>query len=330
MKHFLTSTAAAALIALSGVADAQVLKMSHVRPQDATIDKELRAFSQAVSDATGGDVTVNIFPASALGDYTTVQERVSVGAIDMATQPAATAADRRMQISSFPYLANSWDEARAAYGPNGAVRNVMAELYAEQDITMLAAYPVYFGGISLNTDPANPGDPSQTNGIKVRVPGIKSFQLTGEALGYIPSPIPFSEAFTAIQTGVVDGVIGSGAEGYYASFRDVTKAYIPANTHFEVWYMIISNGSLAEMDAEDQDALKSQAAAFEAQRWTVAEEDQGKWEQRLADELGTTIVELSDAQLAAMAAKVRAEVWPEVLEDVGADWGQGILDQLGQ
>ena len=94
--------------------------------------------------------------------------------------------------------------------------------------------------------------------------------------------------------------------------------------------MIISNGSLAELDAEDQDALKAAAAEFEAQRWTVAEADQGKWEQRLADELGATIVDLSDEQLAAMAAKVRAEVWPVVLEDVGADWGQGILDQIGK
>ena len=330
MKHFLTTTAAAALIALSGMASAQDLKMSHVRPQGATIDTELRAFSAAVAEATGGDVNIEIFPASALGDYTTVQERISVGAIDMATQPAATAADRRMQISSFPFLASNWDEARAAYGPNGPVREVMAELYAAQDITMLAAYPVYFGGISLNTDPVNPGDPSQSNGIKVRVPGIKSFQLTGEALGYIPSPIPFSEAFTAIQTGVVDGVIGSGAEGYYASFRDVTKAYVPANTHFEVWYMIISNGSLAEMDADDKAALMAAASEFEAQRWTVAQEDQGKWEKRLADELGATVVSLTDAELAAMSAKVRAEVWPVVLEDVGAEWGQAILDKLGQ
>ncbi|WP_027245898.1 TRAP transporter substrate-binding protein DctP [Leisingera daeponensis] len=330
MKHFLTGTAAAALMSLAGLASAADLKMSHVRPQDTTIDKELRAFAAQVDEATGGDVSINIFAASALGDYTTVQERVSVGAIDMATQPAAAAADRRMQISSFPYLANNWDEARKIYGPEGAVRNVMAELYAKQDITMLAAYPVYFGGIALNTDPVSPGDPSQSNGIKVRVPGIKSFQLTGEALGYIPSPIPFSEAFTAIQTGVVDGVIGSGAEGYYASFRDVTKAYVPANTHFEVWYMIISNGSLAELDAEDQEALKAAAADFEAQRWTVAEEDQGKWEQRLADELGAKVVELSDDELAAMAAKVRNDVWPVVLEDVGAEWGQGILDQIGK
>jgi TRAP-type C4-dicarboxylate transport system substrate-binding protein len=329
MKYFLTSTAAAALVAIAGAAGAADLKMSHVRPQDATIDKELRTFSEQVSEATGGDVTINIFPASALGDYTTVQERVSVGAIEMATQPAATGADRRMQISSFPYLANSWEEAREIYGADGAVRNVMADLYAEQDITMLAAYPVYFGGISLNTEPVSPGT-SEDKGIKVRVPGIKSFQLTGEALGYIPSPIPFSEAFTAIQTGVVDGVIGSGAEGYYASFRDVTQAYIPANTHFEVWYMIISNDALNALDEEDRAALKDAAQQFEETRWTVAQEEQGMWEQRLADELGTNVVELTDEQLAAMAEKVRTDVWPVVLEDVGADWGQGILDQIGK
>ena len=330
MKHAFLTTATAALMALGSYAAAQDLKMSHVRPQDATIDVELRAFSAAVDEATGGDVKINIFPASALGDYTTVQERISVGAIDMATQPAAAAADRRMQISSFPYLAGNWDQARAVYGPGGIVRETVAGLYAEQDITMLAAYPVYFGGISLNVAaPESVGTP-EAKGIKVRVPGIKSFQLTGEALGYIPSPIPFSEAFTAIQTGVVDGVIGSGAEGYFASFRDVTKAYIPANTHFEVWYMIISNESLAELDAEDQEALKTAAEAFEARRWTVAEEDQGKWEARLADELGTNVVKLSDEQLAAMAKKVRTEVWPVVLEDVGIDWGQAILDKIGK
>jgi len=327
MKHAFLTTAVAALMALGGHAEAQDLKMSHVRPQDATIDVELRAFSKAVAQATGGDVTVSIFPASALGDYTTVQERVSVGAIDMATQPAATAADRRMQISSFPYLAGNWDQARAVYGPGGVVREVMADLYAAQDITMLAAYPVYFGGISLNVEHPDPGSVAPS-GIKVRVPGIKSFQLTGEALGYIPAPIPFSEAFTAVQTGVVDGVIGSGAEGYYASFRDVTKTYIPANTHFEVWYMIISNESLAELSDADRAALAEQATAFEATRWDVAEADQSRNEQRLVDELGATVVELSEAELAAMAEKVRADVWPAVLEDVGADWGQSILDKV--
>lgn len=328
MKKFLFTAAAGALMALAPMAEARDLKLSHVRPQDATIDVEVRAFAGAVAAATGDRVKIEIFPASALGDYTTVQERISVGAIDMAVQPAGTAADRRMQISSFPFLAENWEQARAVYGPGGAVREAMVELYAAQDITMLAAYPVYFGGIALNREAVTPGS-TDPNGIKVRVPGIKSFQLTGEALGYIPAPIPFSEAFTAVQTGVVDGVIGSGAEGYYASFRDVTKTYIPANTHFEVWYMIISNESLSDMSEEDQAALRAQAEAFEATRWTVAESDQGANEQKLAG-LGATIVPLSAAELEGMAAKIRETVWPQILEDVGADWGQAILDAVAK
>ncbi|WP_321335753.1 TRAP transporter substrate-binding protein DctP [uncultured Cohaesibacter sp.] len=321
---------AISLLALASVASAATLKMSHVRPQDTTIDKELRAFSEEVAKATDGSVKIKIFPASALGDYTTVQERLSVGAVDMSTQPAAAGADRRMQISALPYLAATWDEAKKIYGPGGIVRETVAELFSKQDITMLAAYPVYFGGISLNTEAVSPGDPSKPKGIKVRVPGIKSFQLTGSALGYIPAPIPFSDAFTAIQTGVVDGVIGSGAEGYYASFRDVTKTYIPANTHFEVWYMIISNSTLADLSDAEKEALSKAAVDFETKRWVVAEADQAKNEQRLADELGTKVIKLTDEQLAAMAAKVQAEVWPEVLKDIGVEWGQAILDKVNE
>ena len=202
----------------------------------------------------------------------------------------------------------------------------MEDLYAKQGITMLAAYPVYFGGISLNRDAVSPGDPDASKGIKVRVPGIKSFQMLGDSLGYISSPIPFSEAFTAVQTGVVDGVIGSGAEGYYASFRDVTKTYIAANTHFEVWYLIISDESLGDLSADDKAALIKAAEEFEAKRWKTAEADQGRNEQKLADN-GAKIIHLSDSELAASAKKVRAQVWPEVLNDVGKDWGMAILDK---
>ncbi|MES0827055.1 TRAP transporter substrate-binding protein DctP [Ruegeria sp. SCP11] len=330
MMNFLKSTCmAAAVVATAGIASADTLKISHIRPQGATIDNELRVFAEELKTATDGSVELNLFPASALGDYTSVQERISVGAIDMAVQPAATAVDRRMQISAFPYVAANWDEAKKIYGPGGAIHTAMKDLYAKQDITMLAAYPVYFGGVALNTEAVNPGDPTAAKGIKVRVPGIKSFQLTADALGYISSPIPFSEAFTAVQTGVVDGVVGSGAEGYYASFRDVTTSYVPVNTHFEVWYMIINSGTLAEMSEEDRAALEKAALEFEAKRWEAAEADQGAFEQKLAEN-GATIVSLTDEELAATAAHVRAQVWPEVLEDVGQDWGQRILDQIAE
>lgn len=314
---------------MSGIAQAKTLKISHIRPQGAIIDLELKDFAAEVAKETDGDLKVKIFAASALGDYTTVQERISVGAVDMAVQPAATAASRKMQISAFPYVAENWQQARKIYGPGGAIYTAMKDLYSTQDITMLAAYPVYFGGVALNREAVSPGNPSVSKGIKVRVPGIKSFQLTSDALGYISSPIPFSEAFTAVQTGVVDGVIGSGAEGYYASFRDVTKTYIPVNTHFEVWYMIVNSETLADLDKEDRMALQQQAAKFEQKRWGKAEADQAAYEQKLAD-YGAKIVKLSDEQLAEVAKKVRIDVWPQILNDVGAEWGQTILDEIKQ
>lgn len=329
MTKLLSSAAIALVTTMTGVAQAADLKMSHVRPQDATIDVELRAFAKAVDEATGGDVKMEIFPASALGDYTTVQERISVGAVEMATQPAATGVDKRMQIASFPYVAETWEDARRIYGPEGVMGRTMTELYAEQGITMLAAYPVYFGGISLNREAVTAGT-IEPKGIKVRVPGVKSFQLTAEALGYIPSPIPFSDAFTAVQTGVVDGVIGSGAEGYYASFRDVTKSYIAANTHFEVWFMLINTETFNGFDAKDQAALKKTAGEFEAARWTTAEADQTKNEDRLNGELGTVVIRPSAEELAVMSAKAREVIWPVVLEDIGTDWGKAILDEAAK
>jgi len=59
---------------------------------------------------------------------------------------------------------------------------------------VLAAYPIYFGAISLNVEDASPGS-TVPNGIELRDPSVKSFQFTGEEFGYTPAPITFSEAF---------------------------------------------------------------------------------------------------------------------------------------
>ncbi|MFV0662262.1 TRAP transporter substrate-binding protein DctP [Denitromonas sp.] len=303
------------------------LKISHVRPQGAQVDKDLRVFAEQVTQATGGKLKFDLFPANALGDYTVVQERISVGAVDMALQPVATGVNKRLQIGALPYLATDWPSAKRVFGKGSPLRAAMEDLYAKQDITVLAAYPVYFGGISLNKPPVSPGDPDAKKGLKLRVPPIKSFQLLADSIGYIGSPLPFSEAFTAVQTGVVDGVIGSGAEGYYASFRDVTKYYLPMNTHFEVWYLLINGEVLNDMDKADRAKLEEAAATFENSRWAAAEADQSGNEKKLQD-AGAQLVPVSAEALAANARNARAQVWPEIIKDMGEAWARPIVDSV--
>jgi TRAP-type C4-dicarboxylate transport system substrate-binding protein len=319
------SLALAVLLGVSTLASAQTLKLSHVRPQGTVADVDLRALGAELAKTSA--IKFEIFPANALGDYTVVQERISVGAIDMALQPAATAGDRRMQIGVFPYLSSDWAGARKAFSKGSPLRAAMEEMFAKQDIQVLAAYPMYFGGIALNKPPVAAGDPNAAKGLKLRVPPIKSFQLAANALGYIGAPLPFSEAFTAVQTGVVDGVMGSGAEGYYASFRDVTKYYIVANTHFEIWYLLINHDKLAGLKAPDRAALEKATADFEAQRWSKAEADQADNEKKL-EAAGAKIIRLTPAELAAYAAKVRKTVWPEIIKDLGESFAKPILDKV--
>lgn len=318
-------TAAVALSATVFPAAAETLKISHVRPQGTTVDKDIRSFAAQVDQATAGKLKFDIYAANALGDYTVVQERVSVGAIDMALQPVATAADKRMQIGALPYLATDWAGARKVFGKGSPLRKATEDLYAKQDIKVLAAYPVYFGGISLNKPPVAAGQADAKKGLKLRVPPIKSFQLLADNIGYIGSPLPFSEAFTAVQTGVVDGVIGSGAEGYYASFKDVTKYYLPLNTHFEVWYLLINGEKFSELSKDQQAALAKLAGEFEDARWAAAEADQKVNEKRLQD-AGATIVAVSSADLDANAKKARAVVWPEIIKDMGESWAKPIVE----
>ncbi len=314
---------------MSAIAQAATLKLSHVRPQETAIDMDAKRFAADVAEATEGKVKIKIYPASSLGDYTVVQERVGLGAIDMAVQPPASSADKRFQVVYMPYLVKTWDDAQKVFAKGSPMRQTVADLYGAQGIKVLGAWPVYFGGISLNKEIDNAADPTVMKGAKLRVPPIKTFQLTADNIGFIGSPLPFSEAFTAVQTGVVDGVMGSGAEGYYASFRDVTKSYLPINTHFEMWYLIISDEVFSELDETHQEKLMAAAEKFENSRWETARADQSKNEQLLA-KAGATIVPVSNEQIEATAKIVREKVWPEVINDIGAEWAQGVLDKALQ
>ncbi len=314
-------------ILLSGSVQARTWKISHVRPQDTAIDQDLRWFSDTLKKSTKGKLKTKVYPASALGDYTVVQERVSLGAVTMACQPPSSAADKRFQLPYFPYMVKNWDQAKKNYSKGAPLRKTVAELYGEQDIHLLGVWPVYFGGISLNRKPVTPGNPDAANGIKLRVPPMKTFQLLADKTGYLGTPIPFSDAFTAVQTGVVDGVIGSGAEGYYSSFRDVTKYYVPSNTHFEVWYLIMNKETFDALSPKLKEQLETVAGEFEERRWDSAEADQAANERRLA-EFGAEIVPISEGEISAISKKIRTEVWPVVLKDVGMKWGQGILNSI--
>lgn len=168
-----------------------------------------------------------------------------------------------------------------------------------------------------------PGNPDVEKKIKIRVPPIKSYELTAEALGFLATPIPFADTFTAMQTGVVNGAIGAGAEGYYSNFRDIAKYYLRVNDHLEFWYLFINKDTYEGLSEGDKKIFADASLAFQKKRWELAPNDTEKYEELLSKGV-TKIIGFSDEELTRMKEKVQKEVWPALEADVGAD----ILKQL--
>lgn len=305
-------------VVFAGGQGEQTWKVGHVRPQGTSTDEDLTAFTEAVAANSEGMITIDVFPASQLGNYTVVQERVGIGDVEMQLAPASNGVTKALGITSAPYLVTSWEDAQETFAWGGDLMNAVEELFAGENIKVLAQYPKYFGGIALAEEPADPTNPYADQGLKIRVPGIKSFELTATALGYLATPIPFSEAFTAMQTGIVDGVIGSGAEGYWSSFRDLTNYYLPVNSHFEMWFLYMNMGLWEGLSEEQQETVLAAAREMEAARWEAAPSETRSYEEQLAG-VGAEIIPFTDADRAEIAEKVREEVWPQIEDEYGAE-----------
>lgn len=162
----------------SGEEKTVTLSLAHIRPVDSSADIAIRAFADEATELSDGTIQFDIYPASQLGEYTTVQERVSIGDVDMQIASLGSNMDKFFAMSNAAYLCATWDEARKLFAEDSEMVKLYTEKLADYNLTYLANYPLYFGGISLNTDAIDPTNPNAKSGIKIRVPSMTTFEKT--------------------------------------------------------------------------------------------------------------------------------------------------------
>lgn len=299
-----------------------------MKPIDAPIDKDVNWLVDRINEKSNGRIVMDIYPASQLGDYTLVQERIGLGAIDMQLACLGSDRDKRLQASGLPYLVSSWDQASKEMASGGFFMNTIGEIVEEQNIKLLAPWLNLFGGISLKELPPSPGDPDVPKGIKIRAPAMKVFELMAENLGYLPTPIPWAEAFVALQSGIVDGVIGGGYESTWANFKDVVNYYLHYNSHLDMYFWIINLDLWNSLSEEDQKILTDVGLELEKKRLAGAEADEGVFAQKLRD-YGIETMTFSENELAKFTEKAHKNVWPAVKDDIGAEFMERLVSALG-
>jgi len=188
------------------------LQLSHHNAVDQPIHIAFEKWVNLVSERTNGAVTIDIYPAASLYTSGDAQDAIQMGTLDMALLDTSLMSTDvpAYALFSLPFMFDSYDAAaEVVYGEIGQTIDQMM-------IDNLGVKPLgwtWNGFRNMCTvDPI--ASVEDCKGYKLRSPGSDIYMDTFNTLGMSPNPISWSEAYTAMQSGVVDGV-ESGLEAFY-------------------------------------------------------------------------------------------------------------------
>ena len=165
--------------------------------------------------------------------------------------------------------------------------------------------------------------PSDLSGINLRMPGTDAWQFLGSALGASPTPLAFSEVYTALSTGAVDGQDNPLPTVVDKKFYEVTKQIALTSHLVDLNYIAFSKEVWDGLTHEQQHSV--QRAADAAAAWGRLK--QLEQENNLADFIRSQGVEIYTPDLKAFREHVQAQY---VGSDVASSWPRGVLERINE
>ena len=209
-----------------------------------------------MEERTQGRVSVSIFPDSQLGSNEPMTNAVKAGTLDGVVTDCAvmSSAVAEADVFNLPFLFKDTRKALAA--ANGEVGAILKPKFDKAFNVEVLGWATdgarnYWNGKRLIRSP------DDMKGLKMRTQPSKIQRDTYTALGAIPTPISFSETYSALQTGVVDGGDHAVVDMLELKIYQVTK-YMTLTRHFSIiGVMIISSKFMDKLSPEDRDIVRA-------------------------------------------------------------------------
>ena len=183
-----------------------ILRLSHSMAAGNTALHQLadrfRAHAEA---ATGGAISIRLFPSGTLGQEREVVQQVQEGLVDFMVSGTAIwgSVAPKLQVLDFPFLWRDWDHVHTVMD-QGVGRE--AADYLERTVRMRPlAWGDSFGFRHVVTRSREITEPGQLAGLKLRTIQSPIYVKAIELMGASPTPMAFGEVYTSLQTGVIDG-----------------------------------------------------------------------------------------------------------------------------
>lgn len=238
------------------------LRLGHNLPEDHAVHVQLVSFANAVAQKTDGAVTIQIFPNATLGSETDMISQLQAGALDMAKVSASTIGNFKNEwnVLSVPYVFNNKDHYYSVM--DGEIAEELYELTRKEGFVGLSWFDS--GSRSFYTKNKAIRTPSDLRGLKIRTMDNPIAIEMMRCLGGSATVMTFSEVYTGLQQGVIDG-----AENNVTALRDhgeVAK-YYNFDEHTRIPDILIISTKALDKLSEAQRAIVKECAEEATQEY---------------------------------------------------------------
>ena len=236
----------------------------------------LVAFRNHLEELSDGDMTVDIYPSSALGNESDMLDAVSMGTQDMIVTstgpiPAFANATSNWAVLDLPYLFPTYDTAYEVL--DGEVGQY---LLSEFDGTGVKALGFWENGYRCTTNSKKEiVHPEDLKGMKIRTMENKVHMATYTVLGATPTAMAMGEVFSALQQGTIDGQENPFSIIYYGNKLHEVQPYMTENNLFYSPSVLCISQDVFDGLTEEQQGWVLEAA-------DLAKDEQRQVQQRMA------------------------------------------------
>mgnify|MGYP004626314339 FL=1 len=287
----------------------RTIRFSTTSSEGTTLVDAMHMFADKVAELSNGKIKVEIYPSSQLGDGPQALQNCQLGVQEMTmTQPSYLASNGAKEFTAvcLPYVFRNLEHQDAVI--HGLVGEELLAT-AQPSGTRLVGVGFLSEGARNFFTKTPVKSFEDMKGLKIRCMQNAVDTMMVKALGASPTPIAFSELYSAIQTGVVDGG-ENPLDGIYSSkFYEVCK-HVTIDEHSNIPTVIVFSEVIwNQMSTEERQIVLDAWKSVAATNLKLVQEGEAKYRKAL-QEAGCSIYELSDK------AK-----WQDAMEPIYKEFG---------
>lgn len=315
MKKGILSFAILSLLILSistvGFAQDVTLRLGHVANSDHLWQQASQKFAEEVQNRTDDQVEVEIFPNEILGSEREMLEGIRMGTAADLTITGETLGNwaPKVGILGAMYLFRDSEHIeKVANGPIG--EEIEQDILDKSNMRVLTWFERGPRYLTSNKPIRTPED---AEGLKMRVPNVPWFIKGWQEIGANPAPMAFSEVFTALQQGVMDGQENPLALINSAKFYEV-QDYVNLTGHIRQWiYLVIGENQYQNLTSEQQNAVQESANIAHNYYQELFHEQEGELRKSL-EENGMEFIEVDNEAFRAKVDNIVYDEFPQHIE----------------